>query len=89
MCISKRNIKDIKIKLILLASKNTYVIIVEADNSNNIFVEEDRGMMLTQLISNNLQSNANIFFHRCFMIAFTYYISDRKGLFVTYEVYRL
>ena len=54
----KRNIKDIKIKLILLVSKNTYLIIVEDDNSNNIFVEADRGMVLTQLISNILQSNA-------------------------------
>jgi signal transduction histidine kinase len=53
----KRNIKDIKIKLILLARILYVIIIVEDDNSNNIFVEADRDM-LTQLISNNLQSNA-------------------------------
>lgn len=71
-------------------SKNTYVIIVEADNSNNIFVEEDRDNDANSTDSNNLQSNANIFFHTCFMIAFTYFISlIEKGLFVTYEVYRL
>jgi signal transduction histidine kinase len=53
----KRNIKDIKIKLILLARILYVIIIVEDDNSNDIFVEADRDM-LTQLISNNLQSNA-------------------------------
>jgi hypothetical protein len=56
ICISKK--EYIKIKLILLVSKNTYLIIVEDNNSNNIFVEADRGMVLTQLISNILQSNA-------------------------------
>jgi hypothetical protein len=34
------------------------VLIVEDDNSNNIFVEADIGMLTHQLISNNLQSNA-------------------------------
>ena len=33
----KRNIKDIKIKLILLARILYVIIIVEDDNSNNIF----------------------------------------------------
>ena len=47
----KRNIKDIKIKLILLARILYVIIIVEDDNSNDIFVEADRDM-LTQLISN-------------------------------------
>jgi hypothetical protein len=38
------NIKCNKIKLILLESKNTIRNIVGNDNSNNIFVEAERGI---------------------------------------------
>jgi hypothetical protein len=38
------NLKYVKIKPILWRVKILYVLIVEYDNSNNIFVEADRGI---------------------------------------------
>ena len=52
------NIKCIKIKLILLESKNLYALIVENDNSKIFLGRQTEVYMLTQMISNNLQSNA-------------------------------